>query len=182
MLVKYSEEQGKEIISFVREIMECYIYKKSLPLMDQLYFKQARGVCISIKKEEKLRGFSIINDLNLSLKESVIKAVISIAAGNLVFVPLIGEELKEIRIELSLLTFPSEVDSSLKNFELGKDGLIVEYLTYKGLLMPQELNKENLSKIDFLEAVCMKAKIPKDSWQNKNIKFYRFQVQTFCEE
>ena len=65
---------------------------------------------------------------------------------------------------------------------IGRDGLVVEYGLYRGLLLPNVATEQNFSKEEFLEAVCEKAGIPKNYWMQPNVKLYKFETQIFCEE
>ena len=69
-------------------------------------------------------------------------AAIAAAVNDSRFQPVGEEELSHITIELSVLTIPEEIDYSSpsdlqKKIKVGKDGLIVEYGPYSGLLLPQ---------------------------------------------
>jgi hypothetical protein len=52
---------------------------------------------------------------------------------------------------------------------------------YSGLLLPQVATEYKMSRIEFIEALCSKAGLPKNTWQNKNFKIYKFQAQIFEE-
>jgi len=89
-------------------------------------------------------------------------------------------ELKEIKIELSILTIPE--DTAIKDIKIGQDGLICDYLGYSGLLLPQVAVENKFSKVKFLECLCNKAGLPKDTWSKLGFKLKRFQAQIFKEK
>jgi AMMECR1 domain-containing protein len=39
-----------------------------------------------------------------------------------------------------------------------------------------------MSRIQFLEAICQKAGLPKDSWEKPGFKLWKFSAQIFSEE
>ena len=95
------------------------------------------------------------------------------------FPPLKKEELKDLKIEISVLTdpkitFPSRV-------KVGRDGLIVEYMGRSGVLLPQVPVEEGWDRIQFLNSVCMKAGVEPDCWR-KGARLYSFQAEVFKEK
>ena len=62
----------------------------------------------------------------------------------------------------------------IKDFKLGKEGLMCDYIGYKGILFPDKMYTD---KIRFLEALCREANLNKDIWQNPNMKLYSFASQ-----
>lgn len=179
---KYSKKQGREFIKLAKEIIESEFNDKKVEIPDKLGFRQARGVFITLTKNKNLRGCVGFPHASYALGDAIVKAAKLAAFHDSRFSPLNKEELKDIKIEVSILTEPSEIRDIAKEFNMGEDGLICNYLGYSGLLLPQVAIEHKMNKIDFLEAVCGKAGLPKNFWQNDNIKFHKFQVQLFREE
>ena len=48
--------------------------------------------------------------------------------------------------------------------------------------MPGVAVEENLTKEEFLNALCDKAGLPSRYWMQPNVKMYRFETQIFREE
>ena len=191
MIGKYSEENGKELIQLARKAIESKFNVNSAKGEDEIEipnkkeYKQARGVFVTLtsKKDGRLRGCVGFSDAVYSLGEAVVKAARLAAFEDTRFKPLKEEELNKINIEISILTQPFLISGNVATeYEVGKDGLICECLGYRGLLLPQIAEEHNMDKIEFLESVCEKAGLPKDYWQNSNVKFYKFRVQSFKEE
>lgn len=183
MSLKYSEKQGREFIELARKAIESEFSKEKIRIPDKLGFRQARGVFVTLTKDRELRGCVGFPNAGYALGDALVRAAKSAAFSDLRFSPLSREELKNIKIEISILTEPSEIKGDVaKEFDLGKEGLICEYLGYSGLLLPQVAVEHKMDKIEFLEAVCEKAGLPKDFWKNNNIKFFKFQVQIFKED
>jgi len=179
---RYSEKQVKEFIKLARKAIESEFSGDKLKVPDKLAFRQARGVFVTLTKNKDLKGCVGFPNASYALGDAIIKTAKLSAFHDSRFFPLAKEELKDIKVEISVLTDPSEIKGNVaKEFDLGKDGLICEYLGYKGLLLPQVASEHKMNRIEFLEAVCEKAGLPKDSWQNSNVKFYKFQVQLFKE-
>jgi len=96
-------------------------------------------------------------------------------------------ELDKCTIEISVLTLPemmkvSDPKEYPKNIMVGRDGLIVEYGYYSGLLLPIVPVEQKWDEKEFLSQTCYKAGIPPDMWLSPKVKIYRFQSQVFKEE
>jgi len=180
---RYSEKQGQEFIKLAKKAIESEFNGERIKVPNKLIFRQARGVFVTLTKKEDLRGCVGFPNASYALGDAIIKIAKLSAFHDSRFFPLDKEELKDIKVEISVLTEPSEIKGDIaKEFDLGRDGLICKYLSYSGLLLPQVAIEHKMDKIEFLEAVCEKAGLPKDSWQNDNVKFYKFQAQLFKEK
>lgn len=179
MIGEYTKEDGKVLLKLARESIEEEFTGNKPEMPKEKQFKQAWGVFVTLKKSKELRGcigfpyheYDITKAIYLSAKES--------AFSDPRFPKLKQEELEKIKIEISVLTIPE--DCELKDIQIGKDGLICNFLGYSSLLLPQVATENKLDKIQFLEILCKKAGIPKDSWQNSNFKLKNFQCQIFSE-
>jgi len=96
-------------------------------------------------------------------------------------------ELGNCTIEISVLTVPEIVKvSDPKEYptkiKVGKDGLIMEYGYYSGLLLPTVPVEQKWDEEDFLSQTCYKAGLPLDMWLSPKVRIYKFQSQVFKEE
>jgi uncharacterized protein (TIGR00296 family) len=133
-----------------------------------------------LNKKRDLRGCIGFPNPVYAVSEAVMKAAKSAAFSDPRFSPVKEEEMKDIEIEISILTLPEKCE--VKDVEVGKDGIICEYLGYGGLLLPQVATEHGFDRIKFLEALCDKSGLPRDSWHNKHFKLYKFQAQIFREK
>ena len=98
------------------------------------------------------------------------------------FPPVTKDELKDIKIEISVLSKPKLI-KSIKEFELGKHGVIVQKDFNQGVFLPQVATETEWSKEEFLSNVCAhKAGLPANAWQDKDTKIYIFEALVFEEE
>ena len=117
----------------------------------------------------------------LPLFEAVRKMAIESATNDPRFPPVTFEELKDIEIEISVLTVPKQVKSA-DEIVLGRDGVIVERGFHKGVFLPQVAKETGWSKEEFLRNLCYhKAGLPPDSWKDPETKLYTFQAEVFSE-
>ena len=94
------------------------------------------------------------------------------------FNPLTRDELKDIDIEISVLT-PLEKIDSIEEIEVGKHGIYITQGLYSGLLLPQVATEYGWDRKSFLEHTCTKAGLPKESWNEKDTEIYVFSADIF---
>lgn len=181
--------QAKKLIKLARDSISSYLAHKEIKVDDHLKkeFSDILGVFVTLNKGDELRGCIGFPEGVYPLYEGVIKAAQSAAFGDPRFMPVEEDELKDITIEVSVLTKPNQIevkDASdyIKEVKVGRDGLIVRSGYGSGLLLPQVATEYKWDSKTFLEHTCVKAGLPKDSWKNINeVKIYRFQSQVFSE-
>ena len=92
-----------------------------------------------------------------------------------------------ILVEVTVLTPPEQlvVDNPLvyrDRIKVGRDGVIVDGLGHKGLLLPQVAIEERFDSEEFLSQCCLKAGLLPDAWLSGQVRISRFQGQIFSEE
>ena len=180
-MFEYTEEDGKKLLNLARQSISSQFNQQEITKLKDKQFRQARGIFVTLKKKDELRGCIGFPYPNLPIQEAVIDAAKSSAFQDPRFPKVEERELKNIKIEISILTHPQQIEPKVKNIEIGRDGLMCEFVGYSGLLLPQVATEHHMNSLEFLEQVCLKAGIPKDSWQNPNFKLQKFQCQVFSE-
>ncbi|MCM8815459.1 MAG: AmmeMemoRadiSam system protein A, partial [Candidatus Omnitrophica bacterium] len=113
--------------------------------------------------------------------QAVRDMAIESATGDPRFLPVSLKELKEIEIEISVLTVPVRV-SSPDEIVLGRDGVIVKKGFRQGVFLPQVADETGWTKEQFLSALCAhKAGLDPDAWKNPDTELYIFQAEVFSE-
>jgi hypothetical protein len=176
------------VLKLARQVIETYVKagkKISIPDRYPKELDEKKGVFVTIyKKPKELRGCIGFPYPQMPIIRGLIEAAIE-ACGDPRFSPLSKEELKDIWIEVSILSKPEMIKvksqkDCLKEINPGKDGLILQKGYCSGLLLPQ-VWEEIPKKEDFLEALCMKAGLLADEWLDSSTKIYKFKVQAFKE-
>lgn len=180
MISEYTKPDGQKLLELARKSIESKFIAIKPETPEGKQFKQARGVFVTLTEKGELRGCVGFPYPTMSITQAVIEAAQSAAFEDSRFPALKEDEVAKTKIEISILTQPSPVKNT-REIEIGKDGLICEYMGYSGLLLPQVAIEHKLSRIEFIEALCSKAGLPKNTWQNKNFKIYKFQAQIFEE-
>jgi AmmeMemoRadiSam system protein A len=186
--MKFSIEDGKVLIDIARKAIENYLergIKISPPKNLSKKFYEKLGVFVTLEKNHELRGCIGYPFPTRPLVEALIDSAIDSALNDDRFPPVQKNELKDICIEVSILgklelLKVNKPEEYLKKIKVGGDGLVIEKGWFSGLFLPQVWqlipNPE-----EFLDALCLKAGLPKRSWLDKNTKIYRFRVQAFRE-
>ena len=123
----------------------------------------AAFVTINTEPNEQLRGCIGSLQAYRPLYKDIIANAQSAALHDPRFKPLSTEELKNIKIEVSILSEPQPLpyenrDDLKKKITPFKDGVVLKYKTYQATYLPQVW--EQLPKFDdFFSSLCMKANL-----------------------
>lgn len=186
-------EEGSYLVKLARRTIENYFMSKSFPEVKEEdltpNLKEKRGVFTTLYKihpEKELRGCIGYPYPIKELYEAIMETAIEAAFNDPRFSPLEFEELKEVIIEVSILTPPERINVQNpleypKLIKIGRDGLIIKYGVYSGLLLPQVPVEYGWDSEEFLAHLSMKAGLPPDAWLWKGVEIYRFAAQIFTE-
>lgn len=174
------------LLKLARNTLESYFKDLDPDTSDMSHLTQLRGCFVTLKKDGKLRGCIGFPKPIMPLFEQIIAATKAAAFEDPRFDPLIEEELEKIQIEISLLSRPEliKVESQeeyINSIRIGKDGLIIQINGNSGLLLPQIATEMKFDSREFLESLCEKANIDKDSWKMKEAKIYKFKAEVFSD-
>ena len=184
-------DDGRRIVEYARGHIES-LYGGEKPLVpDDLkdFWTRKRGVFVTLKKHPSgaLRGCIGYPEPALPFGLALEEAAESAAKKDPRFPPVIGEELTEIVLEVSVLTPPKLIDVGgsdqlLEEIKVGRDGLIAGKGYLRGLLLPQVPVEQGWSAKEFLEHTCMKAGLNRKDWLDSEVSFESFQAQIFSEK
>ncbi len=143
------------------------------------------AVFVTLNKDGQLRGCIGSIEAHRPLLDDVVHNARSAAFYDSRFFPVEPDEMKDISIEISLLTKPEKVNyntvGELKKILVpGKDGIILSKGFRKAVFLPQVWEK--LPDFDmFFYHLCKKAGLNGDCI-NDFPEIYRFRVEIFEEE
>jgi AmmeMemoRadiSam system protein A len=162
-----SQEEKKELLALARSAITKYVQDREVithyPTQNQ-DFLTPKGAFVTLKKSHRLRGCIGFTEPLFPLYDAVIRAAVYAAVQDPRFPPLTEAELKDLEVEISVLTPPQKLISPAL-IQIGKHGLIIEKGDRKGLLLPQVPVENQWSEEQFLEQVCLKAGLPSDAWK-----------------
>lgn len=142
-------------------------------------FRTPRGAFVTLTKRGELRGCVGYIEPVLPLGQAVIRTAVYAATEDPRFPPVAASELKELRVEISVLTPPRPIDDP-RQVKVGTHGLIVEQAGAKGVLLPQVPGEFGWSREEFLDQVCLKAGLPRGAWK-KGARLSVFEAIVFHE-
>ncbi|MGA7160398.1 MAG: AmmeMemoRadiSam system protein A [Bacteroidota bacterium] len=137
---------------------------------------QPAGAFVTLYKRGELRGCLGVIVSEAPLAETVSQLAGRSATEDPRFPPVIEDELKDIRVEISVLSPLKEI-SSIEEIQVGKHGIFISAGMYRGLLLPQVAVKHRWNTIQFLEETCVKAGLPRDQWKHAETNIYIFSAE-----
>ena len=115
--------------------------------------------------------------LYLSVRDMAVQA----ATHDPRFKPVRPEELKDIKVEISVLGLPKRIQRA-DEIQLGKHGVIVKKGPRQGVFLPKVAEETSWTKEQFLSELCsQKAGLPSNCWQDPATELYVFTSQDFAE-
>lgn len=183
-----TKKQGQQLINLARLSINSNFGRLNdlaIDMQDREFLEKKQGVFVTLTKKGNLRGCIGFTEPDFPLGVSVLRAARSAAFEDPRFKPVEVDELSDLKIEITVLTLPREIkvesQEDLDKIEIGQDGLIIQYKTKEGLLLPQVATEYNWTAEEFLEQTCLKAGLKKNAWLEPGTKIYKFQGQVFSE-
>lgn len=176
-----------EILSMARFAIASKLLNLELDIPEKTKTRYAdiSGVYIHLKKDGVLRGSFGSTLSNLPLWKSVICAAKGAAFNDSRFIPLSAGELKDVKLEVSILSEPIALNSQPSeyhlNFEYERHGLMLQSVHGNAILLPQESAEFAGSNEAALALLCRKAGLNSNSWRNASVRISRFDVERHSE-
>lgn len=139
------------------------------------------GAFVTLTEFGKLRGCIGYILSERPLFETVCEAAINSAENDPRFQAVLESELKNITIEISILSPPFPLNN-YDEIEIGKHGLILEEMGRRGLLLPQVPIEHHMDREQYLDALCQKAGLYPGYWKTKQLELNAFTATIFSEE
>jgi AmmeMemoRadiSam system protein A len=176
-----SEADRRSLLELARRaIAEAVSLQKPVEGVPQSgVFAEKRGVFITIHARGRLRGCIGVVEAFEPLGESIARCAASAAVHDPRFSPVSAEELRELQIEVSLLSALEPIHP--ENIEIGKHGLLISQGSKRGLLLPQVAVEHRLGREQFLEETCRKAGLHANAWWEPETQILGFTCEVFSE-
>ncbi len=170
-----------ELLKIARQSIEAKILGRPMPEFKTAspLLGEKMGAFVTLTEQGELRG-CIGHIVGIEpLYKSVSDMAIAAATEDPRFPPLGREELKQMAIEISVLT-PLRRIADPEEIEVGRDGIYIEKGYYHGLLLPQVAAEYGWDRYEFLDHTCLKAGLPKGCWREGAV-IQIFSAQVFNE-
>jgi MEMO1 family protein len=186
---EYTDFEKNYMLKLARDTLTFFLQTKKLlniqesKITEKLLKNRACFTTLTINHE--LRGcvgnLVANNKLYKSIQENIIHAAIHDTRFN----PVSIEELKKIKIEISVLTKPKALvydstESLLNQLKPHIHGVILENKSRSSTYLPQ-VWEYFTDKQDFLESLCEKGGMPSDCWKDKSTKIQTYKALIFTE-
>jgi hypothetical protein len=178
-----SPTEKKELLKIARQSIETFVKTGKVPdiIVKDTRLEKIEGAFVTIRKAGALRG-CIGNIIGQGpLYETVRDMAVAAASRDPRFTPLTVGELKDMDVEISVLSQPRRVKDA-SEIQLGRHGVIVSAGDHQGVFLPQVALETGWSRQEFLSQLCsQKAGLPPDAWKDPGTALYVFTADVFSE-
>jgi MEMO1 family protein len=186
---QFTPSEGRLLLELARSSVAAAVAGKEPPKPDAAVSSkfQARRACfVTLTKNGQLRG--CIG--NIFPQEPLYQAVVSraraAAVGDPRFPRVSAAELKEIEVEVSILTVPkpllfSSPEDLLDKLRPGVDGVVLRVASQESTYLPQ-VWQQIPDRRQFMNELAEKAGLAPDAWTNPTASVLTYQAEAFKEE
>jgi uncharacterized protein len=177
-----TNEDKRTLLKIARSAIRSALGAK--PTQDKIVksevLKRHSGVFVTLRMGEQLRGCIGYVEPIFPLIQATQDAAVKAAMEDPRFMPLSLSEFANITIEISVLSPLTELIDKT-TIEIGKHGLVIDSGFKRGLLLPQVAVEYGWDQQQFLKHTAIKAGLPPDAWNRKEVKLFTFTVDKFEE-
>ncbi|WP_242689770.1 AmmeMemoRadiSam system protein B [Sulfurimonas aquatica] len=172
-LEQNEKDQLKEIAKL--SLYEAVINNKKVAVDTEKLSNKSKlplGAFVTLYKDKKLKGCIGRFEPKEPLYDVITDMAISASRHDTRFTPVQKDELKDIEIEISVLT-PRRKVNSIDEVIIGKHGIYVSYGAKNGTYLPKVATDMNWSAEEFVKSCCeQKAGIAKEDCKNAELYVY----------
>ncbi len=178
--------QRKRLIDIARSTVDTFVQTGKRPDFKEsdARLNKVQGAFVTLNKHGVLRGCigNIIGDKALYL--TVRDMAIAAASEDPRFPKVTADELKDIEVEVSVLSVPRKITDPARNIELGKHGVIISRGMFsRGVFLPQVATETGWDLDRFMGELCsQKAGLPWDCWKDPKTTVEVFTAEVFGEK
>lgn len=174
-----TRETQQELLAIARGALEARVRGTRAPETGARRGSPRHGAFVTIFCSGQLRGCLGRVTSDWPLLDLIAHLAQEVADSDPRFTPVAPHELKDIVLEVSVLTPEREI-TSIEEIEVGRHGLIIEQGSRKGLLLPQVPEEHEWDRETFVAQTCVKAGLPVDAWRY-GARLLVFEAQVFSE-
>ncbi|MCB0220132.1 MAG: AmmeMemoRadiSam system protein A [Chrysiogenetes bacterium] len=176
-----SSDDRQALLTLARRVIEATARRESGSISrpgGSTILDEPRGAFVTLHEGGALRGCIGYVEPTEPLWQVVAHAAEAACTRDPRFAPVRESELPAIDLEISVLGLPEPI-SGAADIEIGRDGLILELGSARGLLLPQVAPEWGYGPEEFLDALCRKAGLPPGAWRESGARLYRFSAEVF---
>jgi AmmeMemoRadiSam system protein B/AmmeMemoRadiSam system protein A len=178
------EEAQRETLQLTRSTLEEYLKSGKTPEINpqNALLYEPLGAFVTLEINGQLRGCIGSFEPDDPLYKVLQQVGISAAVNDGRFTPVKYEELKDIDIEISVMTPRIRIDN-WKDIVLGEDGVVIQDAGRAGTFLPQVATDNNWDLETFLSELCsQKVGVESDCYRDPQAQIYTFEAQVFGEK
>jgi AmmeMemoRadiSam system protein A len=134
---------------------------------------------VTLKKKGELRGCIGHMTADEPLGKVIGAMAFHAAFNDTRFSPLTADELKDIEIEISVLT-PMKQVAGVADIVVGRDGVLLSKDDHRAVFLPQVATEQRWNREEMLDNLCRKTGLETGCWK-KGAQFSTFQAVVFSE-
>jgi len=185
LTAQFLDEEGqKEALKIARNTLEDFLKNKTVPSIKPKNqdLLQPLGAFVTLRNSGQLRGCVGEFEPKEPLYKVIQKMTVSAASKDMRFIPIEASELKDITIEISVMT-PKRKINDWRQIQLGKHGVVVQKGLNAGTFLPQVAHQSGWKLEQFLSHLCTeKAGLSSDCYKDPSVSLFVFEAQVFEEE
>jgi AmmeMemoRadiSam system protein B/AmmeMemoRadiSam system protein A len=175
-------QDKKMLLAFARETIRRFLVTETVPLARGFSPRayRNRGVFVTLKKHGELRGCIGHIPSDASMPRLVGAMALQSAFNDPRFEKLRPSELKDIEIEISILSPPKTVGGP-SDIVIGRDGVFINADGSGAVFLPQVAPEQGWNRDQMLDNLCLKAGLPANRWRRGGVTYATFQADVFGE-
>lgn len=177
-----NDKEKKILLEIAHKAVEANVREEDITPepREEKALNMRSGCFVTIKLDNELRGCIGNFQSDRPLFKEVAEMAAASACKDPRFYPLQLDEVKNISIDISVLSALEKIDD-IETIEIGTHGIYLEKGYYRGVLLPQVATEHNWDRETFLKQTCIKAGLPTDSWEAEETDIYTFSAEVFSD-
>ena len=184
-----SEEDQHYLLQLARTVILDHLGENTsspLPARNTPEFMEKRGCFVTLHANGRLRGCIGIIEPIKTLIAGIEENAVHAGFHDPRFSPVTLQEMKNITIEISILTKPvplnfQDADDLKKQLKPGVHGVILTHGYHRATFLPQVWEQLPATE-DFLGHLCQKAGMEKTCWKDRKTAVDVYEVSVFSEK
>lgn len=188
MTGKITEKQADRLLQLARESIRARLTRHAadIDMPRDPVFTMKAATFVTLKIRGQLRGCIGTLEPSAPLWESIRRNAENAAFHDTRFRPLTEDELRDVHLDISILTQPRELEYSDAQDLVDKlrphvDGVILHHGRAGATFLPQVWEQLPTPEL-FLGHLCRKAGLSENFWREHSPEIKIYQVQCFAEE
>jgi AmmeMemoRadiSam system protein B/AmmeMemoRadiSam system protein A len=180
-----TKDEQQELLRIARTTLDSTIRTSKVPGLQPRTgrLSEYRGVFVTLNEHGNLRGCIGYIDGIKPLYQAVSDMAVAASTQDYRFPPVDPRELKDINVEITVLTPMQLCPDPEHMIVLGKHGIVVKRGNRQGVFLPQVATETGWDVETFLSECCsQKAGLAPDAWKDKGTQVYTFLGQVFGEK